>query len=91
MAKSGDTQMSNGSEQQSHIDALGYAPESHDLAAQILDAIGVWQTGPGRAFTPTETNWRIAEALHLVTWHRPHIHAPLGLLLDEERQSANAA
>lgn len=79
-------QMSDRSEQQGQINALGYAPESHELAAQILDAIGVWQAETGRAFTPTETNWRIAEALHLVTWLRPHTHAPLGLLLDEERQ-----
>lgn len=79
-------QMSDRSEQQGQIDAFGYAPESHELAAQILDAIGVWRTETGHAFTPTETNWRIAEALHLVTWHRPHSHAPLGLLLDEERQ-----
>lgn len=83
--------MNNGSEQQSHIDALSYAPESHALAAQILDAIQNWQTETGRVFKPTETNWRIAEALHLVTWLRPHTHAPLGLLLDEERQSAGAA
>jgi hypothetical protein len=83
-------QMSNGSEQQD-INALGYAPESHELATQILDAIQNWQARTGGAFTPTETNWRIAEALHLVTWHRPHTHAPLTLLQDEERQAANAA
>lgn len=83
-------QMNNEGKQQD-INALGYAPESHELAAQILDAIGVWQAETGGTFTPTETNWRIAEALHLVTWYRPHTHAPLTLLQDEERQSASAA
>lgn len=68
--------------------AANYHPESRALAEQLSGAISVWQAGPGAAITPTERNWCIAEAMHVLTWLRPLSHAPLMVLLDEERYDA---
>lgn len=67
------------------VEALGYAQSSHQLASLLSAAINDWEKGDGAAMSPTDCNWRIAEALHLLTWLRPHTHAPLSLLQDEER------
>lgn len=66
-------------------------PASHVLAGQLLEIIAAWEAKQGASLEPTERNWRIAEALHILTWERPHTHAPLTLLFDEERMSAQAA
>ena len=54
------------------------------LAEMIVETIDEWQTSNADDLTPTERNWRVAEAIHLVTWMRPHAHAPLCVLFDEE-------
>lgn len=65
-------------------------PASHALAGQLLETIAAWEAERGASLDPTERNWRIAEALHILTWERSHAHAPLMLLFDEERLSAGA-
>ena len=66
------------------IEALQYHAAAIDLGNRIHEAIVTWEV-EGIAGVDIERNWRIAEALHLATWHRPLCHAPLCLLLDEER------
>ena len=61
------------------------------LAEMIVRTIDEWQADHSDALTPTERNWRVAEAIHLVTWIRPHAYAPLCVLLDEDFTAAVAS
>ena len=64
---------------------------SDDLAALLVDAVAAWeQSEAGAALLPATRSMAIAEALLAVTWARPHAHACLTLLLDEERHAALA-
>lgn len=74
----------------SSVQALSYAPASHDLAARMLEALNQWEAGAAD-LSPIERQWRIAEALHLLTWLRPQSHSPLCVLFDDERHKASAA
>ena len=60
--------------------------DAHELAERLHAAILDWEADPGNSLSYTERSWRIAEALHRLTWLHPHSLAPLCLLLDEEAQ-----
>jgi len=61
-----------------------YPAASSALASLLLATIEAWETKVADEVDYTDRSWRIAEALHLLTWLRPHSRSPLGLLLDEE-------
>lgn len=66
------------------------AEPSDELTALLVDAIGAWEKSSGAELLPATRSMAIAEALLAVTWARPHAHACLTLLLDEERHAALA-
>ena len=71
--------------QRSPIEALQYDAASVDLGNRLRETIATWEADGVADVVDIQRDWRIAEALHLATWHRPLSHAPLCLLLDEER------
>ena len=65
-----------------------HSPVAAELAEMILETIEAWETESDDCLAFTDRTWRIAEAIHLLTWMRPHVHAPLWLLFDEERPTS---